>query len=1814
METRDHDAAGGDGGLDAQASRSGASAETESLTDAAVGVADGATASLPGAAGAPPARRPDQRALLGRRLGKYVVVAPLGRGGSADVFRAEEEELGRSAVIKVMRADVKATPLRIERFLREAKLASRLDHPYAAHIYAFGAEPDGLLWIAMEHVRGTTLDDLLARRGPMPPALLAPLFERLCQVVHGAHELGIVHRDIKLANVMVLERSGQLLPKLLDFGIAKAATAAGPPRPGEPDTGADADADAAPDQAATGRPPGPPSTGHGALIGTPAYMAPEQWSNPAAVDHRADIYALGVVAYRMLTGRPPVQGETRVALAAAHQHVVPAPIEGVPPALADAVARALEKRVDDRWPSALALGAAVAAAVGASAGEVVPLLDGETRERWEQAGPQPLAEAVASLAVASSTVEVDAALRGLIDITCRWLAAIALAGARGVADAGLRETLVAVWGREDARSWLEVATAAAAAGARGQADAAAAARAGASPRRPPAPGELADPLPELPAMLAAAGVLRQLAARGARGRTAEELAADVGAVAPALAALAPLLDYRLAVGGEDGPELWTGLRRGARGRALLWGDAIAVGEVCMIDDDGRIVLRLTPLVRAQRPVPHADLELFVIWRADKRAARLAAGPWGYERDDAEAGSMLAALGTTDTDTAYDAGDDESPYPGLAAFTSADTARFFGREAEVEALANRLVRAPMVAVVGSSGVGKSSFVHAGLIGRLTASEEPAAVITLRPGRHPLAALVTAVAEASEAPCSADVVVATLRALGERRPRGLLVVVDQLEELVTLCGEAGERERFGQALASAASGPSAPVRVVFTVRDDFAGVLESIDGLRGQVEPFVLGPPSREALRRIVIEPARRHGAVIEAGLVDELVDAVVDRAGALPLLSFTAARLWAGRELATRTLTRAALAAIGGVAGALATYADEVYATLDRAQQEVVRQLFARLVAADGTRVPHPRAELAGLDRGGVVIDRLAAARLLVIGDGGERGAGGEVVEIVHECLAERWPRLTRWRQEDAAEQAILADLRQASRRWHEQGRTDDLLWRGVALADLQRLRAAAAALTDRERAFSDASIGLAQRARRWRRIVVAAVMVTLTAVAGAMTLLSLRAGRERTRAERAARAAAGAAGLAEQRLTDNLIAQARRESSAGNPVAALAYARAAFDRGGDDLALRLLTGAAAAAWPAERVTHRDLLETLVAADGRRALVQAGEEMVMLDGDGQEQRRFRLAGVSQGYQISPDGRWFVVTDPDLRVIDLDDPSQVRRVAPAASADDPRFGPFFLPDGGVGARRLGRLEVLEADGRVRHTVELGAGTPFYSGRLGRIALAEGEGAAAAVRVFDLASLRPRGAVPLAAVDVLFSDDGRRLAVATADGNVHLFDGALRPLRVLPIGAPTAGLHFSPTADRLAVWTHAGIGLYRVDDGVRMASIDGVDIGITALEFDGDDVWTGDTDGMIRRWRGDGALVGALFGPGGTIEELHLTPTSLVARTAGTMRYYRRDALVATALPASAQCHALEVWAPPAARDGRVVVACDDRTLRTWFPTTGEVHRYGAGYMTVAAIAPDRAGERVAVLVDDHLEVYRATGEREQVVTGFALSETSTLTLTATDLWLGTTVGTVRRFDLARRAWTTVRVRPTEEGTAWSLTELADGRLVAPMSDGELLVLRGDAVVARQPALGRSVRVVEGGAGGVLAVLSADRPVELRDGATLAPRHTLAPLASSIEGGSLDPSGRLLALRTGDQEVVLVDARTGQVLVDLPLGATSLDSAVFTADGRALVVILAGRPTLVPLPIDDRPIATIRRDLDCHLALRLDGTTLVPTVPSC
>ncbi len=351
--------------------------------------------------------QPTADPLVGRTLGEFRLERRIGEGGFGAVYRARQVALDRPAVVKVLLSAFRHRVDQAQRFLSEARLASRLDHPYAAHIYAFGAEPDGVLWIAMELVRGIPLNTLLKLQGALPLTRFAPLFERICEVVHAAHEQGIIHRDIKPPNVMVMSRGGRLLPKLLDFGIAKflgadlddgaerrvfeaATPPAREPSPQDDDHPPESvDLDEQPPQRATraiGRGVGAPLTtgsvatpagmtnrrsrdltATGEAMGSPAYMAPEQWVGGGVVDARTDIYALGVLAYQCLTRRLPFVEETTRAIAEAHTSKPMPALEGAFPVEVDALLRkALAKAKDDRFATALELGEAMRLAAGSA--------------------------------------------------------------------------------------------------------------------------------------------------------------------------------------------------------------------------------------------------------------------------------------------------------------------------------------------------------------------------------------------------------------------------------------------------------------------------------------------------------------------------------------------------------------------------------------------------------------------------------------------------------------------------------------------------------------------------------------------------------------------------------------------------------------------------------------------------------------------------------------------------------------------------------------------------------------------------------------------------------------------------------------------------------------------------------------------------------------------------------------------------------------------------------------------------------------------------------------------------------------------------------------------------------------------------------------------------------------------------------------------------------------------------------------------------------------------------------------------------------
>jgi len=303
--------------------------------------------------------------LVGRELGEFILREQIARGGYSVVYRSEQPALHRDVVVKVQLAQRRLNDATRERFLLEAQLASRLDHPYAAHVYASGATDDGLLWLAMELVQGPTLGEWLETHGPMPLDQFVPLFERIADVVQTAHARGIVHRDLKPSNMMVIERSGRLFPKLLDFGIAKVGDGVAPlplgslfPPPG--DDAVPPREQSSPQDAQRTR-TGPANfrlTRSGSIMGSAAYMAPEQWKNAHAVGPAADIYSLGIVAYEALTGRRPFDAATTHQYYALHQEAdVPLVGGDLPPGLDRVIHRALAKDPSARHHDVMELAA-----------------------------------------------------------------------------------------------------------------------------------------------------------------------------------------------------------------------------------------------------------------------------------------------------------------------------------------------------------------------------------------------------------------------------------------------------------------------------------------------------------------------------------------------------------------------------------------------------------------------------------------------------------------------------------------------------------------------------------------------------------------------------------------------------------------------------------------------------------------------------------------------------------------------------------------------------------------------------------------------------------------------------------------------------------------------------------------------------------------------------------------------------------------------------------------------------------------------------------------------------------------------------------------------------------------------------------------------------------------------------------------------------------------------------------------------------------------------------------------------------------------
>ncbi|GGQ33006.1 nSTAND1 domain-containing NTPase [Streptomyces roseolilacinus] len=824
--------------------------------------------------------------------------------------------------------------------------------------------------------------------------------------------------------------------------------------------------------------------------------------------------------------------------------------------------------------------------------------------------------------------------------------------------------------------------------------------------------------------------------------------------------------------------------------------------------------------------------------------------------------------------------EEPPYRGMTRFEPGDSELFFGREQVVDDVLERLRARRCAAVLGPSGSGKSSLLRAGVVPRLRRPEPPepgpAALRILTPGQHPARTHIGKLEPAGPGPT--------------------YVLVDQFEELFTLCADPAERERFIRRLL-AARHPDSRLRVVLGIRADFYGHClrypHLVDLLKDAAVPVgAMGPAE---LRQAIVKPAATRNVIVERALTTRLVEEIADEPGGLPLLSHALLETWHRRS--GRTMTLRAYEAAGGVRGAIAQTAEDVYGCLSPERAELARLILLRLVTpgegAQDTRRPVNRAELdfAPEEEVGAVLDRLIDARLLTVDDG--------TVDLAHEALITAWPRLRGWVDEGRDRLRAHRRLTEAARAWDDLDRDPGALYRGTRLETVEELFGTAthgAALTSLERSFLDAARSARTRDRRRRRGIATALaaLMALVLVAG---VVAWQEGRTSDRRKVEAEARRIAAVADSMRFSDPVrairlsVAAFRLADTAETRSALLSAAmqreldvftvpdpeegQAVHHLTADGRTLTTVTPRRVVTWDVRthRRTHTypgigrpredDDIEssTRVSPDGR-IIALLGEDRVRLWDvrSGRVTQEVRSPGMPLEAVFGPDGRTLVVLGDDIEVWDLPRSRQILRVP--LSQEDNIQDMTVSADGRLLAvcgdreplriwdlteRRRVRLpraaEVASSSCR-RHTFAL-----HPAGDLLALATATG------IRTWELASGQELLGLDVESVEALrFSADGRFIAVVTGVDEIQLWRTPARQESLLTQDPVFRHPLLSESAYALRVDVAQGVIRYASRNGTTVRSLH---LGQTVTD----------------RWRADPASAGKWSEDGRTLAVLHV-----------------------------------------------------------------------------------------------------------------------------------------------------------------------------------------------------------------------------------------------------------------------------------------------------------------------------------------------------
>lgn len=1267
-------------------------------------------------------------------------------------------------------------------------------------------------------------------------------------------------------------------------------------------------------------------------------------------------------------------------------------------------------------------------------------------------------------------------------------------------------------------------------------------------------------------------------------------------------------------------------------------------------------------------------------------------------DRVESPQILAALRSFDSErcaaaeaTLSPAASLPSPYRGLSAFEVEDAALFFGREALIETVWSRLASLQssatrLLGVVGPSGSGKSSLVRAGLLPALAQrpipGPKPVRYALLRPGSHPIESLARALLQiATGATPRGKNFVPELGAyrqlcddLGVQNRRGswdglhlyatalpdsdsvpLYIVVDQLEEIYTLCRGDSEREAFLKLLCFAAQDAGRKVSVIVTLRSDFLGeTLRRHPDLNRLIadQCVVVGAMSEDELRSAIAEPALRAGCPIDANTVEKLLEQARGNQGTLPLLEFALTRVWEGLQAGKSAGER--LREIGGVGGALAGKAQQLYDALPESEKGILRRALVRLVQlGEGTRDTRRRMAICDLcGHGDAEEDVLAVLRrfssedtrlvtLFLSTDGKQIMA-----EVTHEALFEHWRPLREWIDGGRQDHRLHQRIAEATRLWEDSGRPPGRLWRPPdidLLRDFYNRRASE--LTRLELEFYESC-------RKQQE----AELLAKEAAA-----LRLATAYEELR----------------QQLLSTYVEQGRQELIDGHPHRGALWLQRAYREGSRHPMLRYLLKSTLRSCRQLRSTlvcHRDRVQRVafdrggstlatVSRDGSAALWDAhrGELLAVLN---------RHQGALRGLCFSPDGRRLLTAGTDGLAC-IWDVSSGHHIASLRGHGEGVEIAQYSPDGNLiltaGEDAIARLWSAHNGKLLRElrghsdTVRECCFGPDGS----RVLTCSSDHTA---RLWDVHGDSSRivcsaqeSAGPMLAC--AFSPDGSRIAISSHDGSVRIINlwNMAQHALLQEHGSSVVCVSFSPDGRFLLTGSHdQRAHVFDVAGGRKLWELNGHENALSIARYspDGGTIATGSWDGTVRLWDAStGRPLDVLHGHLGPVTDVAFSPDGSLLSTSSDDATARLWDLSQEAVAVELRGHQRPVDHAKYFAAGRgIVTAGQDWTARIWDAQTGcDRHALLGHAGAILALDVTADGRRILTGANDKTaRVWDGeTGAPLSLLTGHA-GAVNHVQISSEGRWAATASGStlfVWEPDSGRLLFSaTLASRIT------SLAGSPDNRLLASgTSDGVTYVydllsarplceLRGhsgmiNSVVFRPDSGGlltasedhtaclwslqqpRSPRRLAGHMGGVqhaafapgggrVATASRDQTVRIWEpdsGRLLAELKGHKEYVRSVE---FSPDGLRVVTGSRDHTARIWDAKTGRVLAVLRGHAGPVRGACFSPDGRrVLSVSLDSTVCIWDVEAEELSADEVALLIDRASSYRMEGEVIVP-----